>query len=254
MNKLLIVCVLLFMSFYPSNLPWSPSYQEKIKEKLDNYYPLIQYYPSFIYPNEKVNELFAKKKTIYIFAYGSLLNPESAQRTISEEAVETSQPALAFGLKRIYNYYAGQKTHWITKAPKEEAMLNVEVTRKRDDLVNGALIKVDITQLKKLIEREKGYDLVPVLTMRWNDAILENTQFHFIIAYTFTASSEPRLGKAYTQKGIYPIYGYNQAVEKGAERFGDKFLNYLRTTTYLSDGITNLYEWELNQLPLTQSN
>lgn len=43
------------------------------------------------------------KDKILIFGYGSLMSKKSASRTITDKALETYKPAVAFGVKRIFN-------------------------------------------------------------------------------------------------------------------------------------------------------
>jgi hypothetical protein len=111
-------------------------------------------------------------------------------------------------------------------------------------MANGVVMEVSMEDLMQLIKRETGYDLVPLVVADWNDAIAENPHVKISIVYTFLAPDELRNGVDYTQTRYYPVRGYLHAVQKGASAFGQKFLNFWNTTTYLSDGTTPITHWD----------
>ena len=81
----------------------------------------------------------------------------------------------------------------------------------------------------------------------WNDAINSDCKTSDIkIAYTFSASEEPREGKVYTNSFVNPIYGYALASKDGAAQHGKEFLDYWIKSTYLADRKTPFSEWEKN--------
>lgn len=178
--------------------------------------------------------------------YGSLANSESARRTLSEGVLGTFQPAIAFGVRRLFNYEMPADVDRYAPAihPLARAALNASPTGKIDDIVNGIVMKLSVTEIPAMREREVGYDLVPVACLEWND--LERPPF---LAYILCCFDEPREGKCHTNDKIEPHRGYYSVCRKGASEFGEEFLRLWLTTTYLADGVTPVAEWEVNEFP-----
>lgn len=247
--KKLIFTLFAFIHFFSLNATlWNPQYQEVLMEKLGGKLGELSTYPSEIYPNcdpKKIINKYPDGK-ILIFGYGSLMNHQSATRTVSKEALQTMKPVVAFGLKRIFNYKVENvSARWGTDLPKnEKAMLNVEPTTTYKNVINGVVIEVSPEELIKLIKREEGYDLAPIFVADWNEVTSENLNVKIQIAYTFYAPNEMRKGINYTETKYYPVRGYLNAVREGAIVYGEKFLNYWNSTTYLSDGTTPVSKWD----------
>src|SRR5262249_27873324 len=147
-------------------------------------------YPHFSFPNQNYHSLleFYPESKILLFGYGSLINKESAKRNVKPQAVESMQPAVAFGVKRVFNYQAKKTDHWgNNQNRKEKAMLNLIPAWDLKSSVNGVMMEIDAEDLASLITREKGYDLVPILTASWEDLIAENPKIEIKVAYTFVA-------------------------------------------------------------------
>lgn len=201
-------------------------------------------YPHFKYPvkdPQLITPLFPNDKVV-IFGYGSLINKASAARTLSPEVMSTYKPALAFGLKRVFNYRAGNTSNWgDPQRPTDLAMLNVSKTDKMENMVNGVTFEVPLSDLDRLIEREIGYDLIPIPVIAWDD---KSDNPHFFVAYTFSASSEQRDGKSYVSPCINPVPGYAMASRDGAATNGKEFLDFWVKTTYLADKKTSFTDWE----------
>lgn len=212
--------------------------------------PDIKKYTSFQYPNtgyEDILRHFPDGK-IPIFCYGSLMNRDSLGGTqnrlgkapVKEEAIDTLRTVIAYDIKRIFNYDEGNVYH-ATHDPKEKAACNLE--RSSGSMVNGIAIDIDIVDLKNLIDRERGYDLVPIVIGSFQTPAHPRT-----IAYTFMSpSDEPRGGTYYTKKGIYPVRGYLQKIEdalKASQDFDDRFRTMWQETTFLSDGTTLVSQWD----------
>ena len=179
-----------------------------------------------------------------LFGYGSLINPISAGRSISQEALHSMRPAVAFGFKRIFNYKAGNVSRYPNAVENERAMLNLEPTTTYNQIINGVIIEVDAKDLQNLIQRETGYDLVPILIADWQDMISENRSSSIHVAYTFLVPDELREGIHYTQAKYYPVRDYLHLVQEGANYFGQPFLDYWNATTYLGDGTTLINNWD----------
>lgn len=247
-----ILYLFLFVAFsFTMNIngvPWSSEYQKSLIEKVGQEVSNLSTYPSHTYHNSDFQQILKKypDEKVLIFGYGSLINADSAASSVSSKAVLSMQPVVAFGFKRIFNYKAGTDIalKWGQNVPKNErAMLNIDPTTTYNSIINGVVMEVDSQDLAQLIQRETGYDLVPMLVANWNEVISENPTVNIKIAYTFFVSDELREGFDYTQTKYYPVRGYLRAVQEGAAVFGQQFLDYWNATTYLGDGTTLIAQW-----------
>lgn len=93
---------------------WGQTYQKKLMHQVSKKLPELTSYPHFEYPNKGYESLpkYYPHQKVLLFGYGSLINKQSAQRTLKPESIETMQPAIAFGAKRIFNYQAKKTDHW----------------------------------------------------------------------------------------------------------------------------------------------
>lgn len=239
--------ILILFPLQAKESPWSKDFQRIVIEKVGQQLTPLSTYPSLEYPNtdyEQIIKLYPDKKVL-LFGYGSLINAESAARTLSPEAVASMKPVAAFGFKRIFNYKASNVSRWGTKLPENErAMLNIEATTKYNNIINGVVMEITPEDLAQLIQREVGYDLVPMLVVDWNEMLAENPDAKVQIAYTFLAPDELRNGIDYTQTKYYPVRGYLHAAREGSIVYGPEFLNYWNATTYLGDGTTTVNQWD----------
>jgi hypothetical protein len=198
----------------------------------------LKKYPSFDFPAAAVEviKLFPNQR-IPIFAYGSLLYPESARKTISQGTIDAFRLVVAYGFQRAFNYQAV-----LSKKPPRKndvAMLNLFRTNPMD-VVNGVLIWVTQDELKKLIQREKGYHLNPVIVSDWEQGLDPNiAEPNFWLAYAFTVPCD----SSYSQPKINPYPPYAKAAQLGAERYGDVFFSFWLETTFLADLITPFSVW-----------
>lgn len=228
--------------------PWSSEYQSLLMEKIGTEAKNLATYPSTNYPNKDAQSILNKYPNgkVLLFGYGSLINKESAGRSVSPEALNSMQPVAAFGFKRMFNYKTNNPSpRWGINLPENErAMLNIEPMTTFKHVINGVTMEVDQNDLQQLISRETGYDLVPLLVADWNELISENPDVQIKVAYTFYVPDELRNGIDYTQTKYYPVRGYLHAVQEGASLYGEDFLNYWNKTTYLGDGTTPVYKWD----------
>ena len=183
---------------------------------------------------------------IAVVGYGSLVNSASAGRTLSEESLATSQPVIAFGVRRLFNYEmpSGLDRHEPAIHPRTRAALNVSQTGKIGDIVNGIVMKLPLMEIAAIREREVGYDLVPVACLEWNE--WEKPPF---LAYIFCCFDEEREGIRHTNDKLEPHRDYYSKCRKGASEFGEEFLRLWLATTYLADGVTPVAKWEANEFP-----
>lgn len=231
-----------------SPLPlWESSYDTVLLERIAALVPQLAYYPALRYPNQQSEQLLASssKGKVLVFGYGSLISRESAGRSVSAEAIATMRPAVAFGVKRLFNYKAARTDHWgPIQDPKERAMLNLVPTWSYLNWVNGVVMEVDAEDLANLVKRETGYDLVPLIIADWDDVMAQHGDPNIRIAYSFVAASELRNHIIYTSTKYYPVRGYLHAIQDGAMDFGMHFRRVWNATTYLADGITRLDDWD----------
>jgi hypothetical protein len=169
------------------------------------------------------------------------MDARSAGRTLSPEAMESRRPGLAFGIKRAFDRDVPIKpeSRWgIPCDPMARGMLNIQPADKREDFVNGVLVDVPLEDLPKLLEREEGYDLIPVVVTEWK-TYLKGTP-EFTIAYTLHASAESK----YTNNAIYPRPGYYELTRDASSQFGPLFHFLWMGSTYLANGKTSILLWE----------
>lgn len=226
--------------------PWDKEYEKLLMVKVGEQVPLLATCPSTIYPNTDYTEIFNKfpEGKLLIFGYGSLINWDSAGRTVGMNALQSMTPVIAFGFKRLFNYKASNVSNWGTNLPSNErAMLNIIPMTTFNQIINGVVMEVSHEDLRELVRREKGYDLVPMLVADWGEVISQNPHIKIKVAYTFLVPDEMRSNIDYTHTKYYPVRGYLHAVEKGAADYGPKYLDFWKDTTYLGDGTTSVRKW-----------
>lgn len=228
-------------------VPLETEYKKMLFERVAEKLPCLVKYPFHIYPNtghETIPELFPNGKVL-VFGYGSLMNKISLARSVKQEAVDSMEPVVAFGVKRIFNYYAKNTAHWgPDQNRKEKAMLNLVQTLNIGTLANGVTVEVDVEDFSRLVVRETGYDLVPILVASWDEVIGQDPQVNIKIAYTFVAAHELRNRIDYTSTEFYPVRGYLHAVQQASKGFGDDFAQMWNETTFLADGTTSVEDWD----------
>jgi hypothetical protein len=235
--------VFLLLIFFAVDLraavpPWGIHRHILLVEQSQKWEKDLKKYPSFDFPiaAAEVIKLFPNQR-IPIFAYGSLLYPESARKTISQSTIDTFRLTVAYGFQRAFNYQAV-----LSKKPPRKndvAMLNLFRTNPMD-VVNGVLLWATHDELKKLIQREKGYHLNPVIVSGWEQGLDPNiAEPNFWLAYAFTVPCD----SSYSQPKINPYPPYAKAAQLGAEKYGDIFFTFWLETTFLADLITPFSVW-----------
>ncbi|MHC4259931.1 MAG: hypothetical protein ACYSTF_05925 [Planctomycetota bacterium] len=204
--------------------------------------------PKYRYPWDGLEEEMEANclPEMAVVGYGSLINSGSAGRTLSQKAMETSRAVIAFGARRLFNYEIPGDVDRYAPAthPLARAALNARPTGKIDDIVNGIVMKLSVTEIPAMRGREVGYDLVPVACLEWND--LERPPF---LAYILCCFDEPGESSGHTNDEIEPHRGYYSVCRAGVSEFGEGFLRLWLATTYLADGVTPVAEWEVNVFP-----
>ena len=195
--------------------------------------------PHFEYPWVGLEDYLSSscEGALPLIGYGSLLNTESAARTLSD--FETSRlPCVGFGCKRVFNYDMPPpvlERYSISSCNPERAALNAVVTRELADIFNGALINVRSSDLDALRVREFGYDLTSIPYFPWegrNDASVR-------YAYVLTAPDlavDPQY--QVVNASIFPQKEYAEICRSGAAEYSPEFLNAYLDSTYLADKTT----------------
>ena len=208
---------------------------------------------SFIYPWSDLEEAVAKTpgRTLLLVGYGSLMNPDSAARTIKATTIPDNPPVLALGARRVFNYvipHARLKAYGKVCDKRERAALNVDYSRSPSDALNGRLLAVKASDLVALREREFGYDLRPVPCVRWG-----NWDAAPFVAYVLVANAGSRGGGKVIDNNALPNPAYARLCRAGARAVSKNFLRLYLHTTYLADRKTTLAEWERLQPELAMS-
>lgn len=195
----------------------------------------------FDYPWNGLESYMADQpdRRIALIGYGSLLNPDSAARTISDTPLEGHPPVLAMGGRRLFNYVIPASAlgrYPKTGAPRESAALNIEYSCSEHDLFNGRLIEVTLGDLEGLRKREYGYDLRPVAYVPWNNMKSAPKR-----AYVLVAEKACVGGRKVIDNTLLPQPGYAEICRKGAALVSPEFLTVYLKTTWLGDGARTLW-------------
>lgn len=230
-----------------SGTPWNAISHQELVEKASHLTSLIDQSSRKAYPisEEDLKSVYADKKTLPFFAYSSMIDQEAgAVKAISQEAAATQELAIAFGIQRTFNRQMEAATvekGWGALArPNDLAILNI--FEKKDAVLNGVLFQLPIEDLLILTKREVGYQLIPVLAMRWEDATTGNSSPVIFVAYTFLAPEVTIEGTAYTSFHVNPIPGYFNYLQNGLNLHGEDYKAMWWATTYLADQKTLVRE------------
>ena len=199
--------------------------------------------PTYPYPWDSLESNMEQtgETTLRLMGYGSLINAASASQTLTVQQVERRNPVIAFGLRRLFNYPIPRENrrYRLSRTNEVEMALNVLLTGNIDDMVNGVLIEVDLPELPELRLRELNYDLVPIVCIAW-DSPDESP----LIAYTLHCPDDPFNERTTGGDYLIPNVDYYEICRRGAEEFGDEFLELWLQSTYLADACTPVSQWE----------
>lgn len=153
---------------------------------------------------------------IKIFGYGSLINEQSLKKTSPNSKI--LYPAKTYGFIRVFNLASTNRICSITN--KSVAVLNVE-KGEYNEQINGVCIEVSKEEFKHILEREKGYELIEIEILDYNN---ENNKTK---GYMFRARHyEP-------YDFIFNSQMQNEYLTiciEGAKNFGEQFLEEFKTT------------------------
>ena len=186
-------------------------------------------------------DLRQRSNKLPLVVYGSLVSSKSSSETIQDKESTRRYPVVVFGFKRIFNYEMPLDggRYGPPNSAHSRAALNVMPTGNIQDVVNGVLLDISLRDISPTRRRELGYDLVPVVGLKWRGA--EGGPF---LAYILSCPNEMREGRNRTSSQIEPHREYYKVCRKGASNLGKDFLNLWLATTYLSDGISTVGIWE----------
>jgi hypothetical protein len=173
--------------------------------------------------------------SLWLIGYGSLMNSQSARRTLADGSFRG--PVIAYGVRRLFDYVMPEVVRGRYPdivGPREYGVLNVRATGRPEDWINGVLTEVAFRDLPALRDREQDYDLVPVACMPY-----PATSCPPIIAYILTCPAEcPK-----TDPLLLPHPGYLAVCLDGARDVSEEFAALFLETSYLADGTTRLPDW-----------
>jgi hypothetical protein len=204
----------------------------------------------FEYPWNGLEEAVAKlqERKLLLVGYGSLLNRDSAARTIKDTPREGHPPVLALGAWRFFNYVMSEallKSYGGNFSPRERAALNVDYTRSPADALS--LLTVAPADIAALRKREFGYDLRPVACVRLGEWEAEP-----FIAYVLVAAKGTRGDRQVIDNDALPHPLYAGLCRAGAHAVSEAFLQFYLATTFIADRKTSLAEWEKERPEVAQ--
>lgn len=171
-------------------------------------------------------------RRIAVFAYGSLVDPASAGRTLGRE-MPAPRPARLHGWTRRWSLLRdnlrAEKTFAIDpggRIPPWVLGLNIEPREEPGEqdgaAPNGALVELSETELERLDLREIRYDRVDV-----TGSVPEADGFDLVVAYT----AKPNNHAPQPPPGAVVFSTYIRAVEAAFAALGDgEWDTFLRTT------------------------
>jgi len=171
---------------------------------------------------------------IELFAYGSLINKNSAKRTLAVDFNLKEHAAIGLGAKRIFNYEMRnytEKTYGPLKTKNHISVLNTKVTYLPEHFLNGIIYRIHLSEIDNFRLREKGYALKPIIAFNWNAKSLQS-KYVFILE-----------GKK-SKVPVLPHIGYYNVCRKGAKSISEDFLEFFLNTTYLYNEKTKVKTWE----------
>lgn len=186
--------------------------------------------PSFDYPWPGLEEHLAQNHEgcLPVFVYGSLLNAESARRSMPGWRGEDCVPASAFGVVRIFDYPLTPdaiERYGPGPSPRHTAALGVRVTGDPNDRVSGLVYSLAPDDLAGFRQRETGYRLVEVATAPWSESPVDPDGVAFVLEYDGPSDRD-----------LLPHPAYLDVCREGAASYGEAFRDDFDRTTRLADG------------------
>src|SRR5918996_2568951 len=159
-----------------------------------------------------------------LFAYGSLVGPESASRTLGR-SVRPPVPARLPGWRRRWSQFRDNLAVEKTFARRDDGTLphfvlglNIEPSEVDDEAPNGGLLEVDEAELRRLDVREMRYNRIEVPALAGFDRV-----FTYRAKRAHLAPEPP--------PGAVVIGAYADQVEAAFAALGDEQLRLYHETT-----------------------
>lgn len=105
---------------------------------------------------------------MYVFAYGSLMQPDSLRRSLPDIDLSQCRPAVltaytrCFGIAFPNDGSQPDKAYFDSKGERPEIVLLCDVVSDAGAWTNGVCLPVNAAQLDALRDRERRYDLIDV--------------------------------------------------------------------------------------------
>jgi hypothetical protein len=186
--------------------------------------------------------------TFDLIGYGSLLNPDSAKRTIKDTPQNGHPPVLAIGATRVFEYVMPPfmiNDHPEKFEPRKKAALNLRYSSNNRSMFNGRLLTVRVEDIEALRQREKGYDLQPVVYIPWGDWNGEPRN-----AYVLVARQQIIDGRQLVDETAEPFPPYEKTCREGAALVSKPFLDFYLRTTFVGKDLIPLDQY-LQKSPTT---
>lgn len=217
--------------------PWSPSRHVEIVKKAH----ASQLYGSSVNYPLSVRLLrqgiYKSKETIPLFVYDGTI---SSNYYFNPEITATKELAIAFDYQRTYNRKTEGKENeigeWEGPLPGSKEVGEINIFHKKNAVLNGAVVEIPMVDLLELSERYVGYGLKAVVVTRWADAIDDQKEPEFFVAYTFEASKKYCANDIYPEPRNFLSQAGSLSLLRGSQY--DKITDYEAMwwgTTYLSD-------------------
>jgi len=160
---------------------------------------------------------------IGILGYGSLINSQSASRTLKRELLITDlYEAILSNYRRSWTYWAYVHSVHLDCLVKG-VFLNIEYDQTA--MINGVIFEVNNEELEYLKSREKNYDCVDVST----DVVLCNNLIKFDRVFTFVGNETNLINLS--ESNLFVFKKYIDIVEAGVMAYGQKFYELFQATT-----------------------
>lgn len=179
--------------------------------------------------------------TFDLIGYGSLLDPNSARRTIKDTPENGHPPVLAIGATRVFDYVMPPsmiEEHPEKFDPQKKAALNLRHSPENRSLFNGRILTVRIQDIEGLRNREKGYDLQPIVYIPWGEWTAEPKN-----AYVLVARQQTIDGRQLVDDTAEPFPPYEKICRDGAALVSKQFLDFYQRTTYIGKHLVPLSEY-----------
>lgn len=164
-------------------------------------------------------------KKIAILGYGSLINLESASRTLRRELTfNDAHKVFLINYQRTWTYWA--KTYSINLEKYVKGVfLNIEFLAGAK--LNGIAFEISYEELEYLKSREKNYDCTDISS----EIIFEDKNTYFDKVFTFVGNPTNILSDLDSDAFIFTKY--ITIVNKGVQMFGNEFREIFEKTTGL---------------------